>query len=135
LRTAERWYKQKCDKQQSFHESHFTLRSTGNCTFPSGAAASFNADGSKMAYMPGIQWQDAWKRYRGGQTYPIWICQMSDSKVKEIPATWGKRPAWVATCDTPFSSAANMAEPGTSTTISRLSKGSSRWMLKFHCWL
>src|SRR5579862_1151419 len=53
--------------------------------FPSGSAASFSSDGTKLAYMPGIQWQDAWKRYRGGQTSPIWIGDVSDSHVTEIP--------------------------------------------------
>ncbi|RYG18191.1 hypothetical protein EON82_22925, partial [bacterium] len=29
--------------------------------------------------------KEAWKRYRGGQATPIWIAQMSDSKVKPVP--------------------------------------------------
>lgn len=65
--------------------------------FPSGAAASFSPDGSKIAYMPGIQWQEAWKRYRGGQTSPIWIGNLADSKVTEIPRknSNDKEPMWV----------------------------------------
>jgi len=65
--------------------------------FPSGGQGSFSPDGSKLAYVPGIQWQAAWKRYRGGQTYPIWIGEMSDSKVKEIPRqnTNDRDPMWV----------------------------------------
>ncbi|HWA84001.1 MAG TPA: hypothetical protein VG820_11225, partial [Fimbriimonadaceae bacterium] len=65
--------------------------------FPSGSAASFSPDMSKIAYMPGIQWQDAWKRYRGGQTSPIWIGNMADSKVVEIPRknSNDKDPMWV----------------------------------------
>ena len=65
--------------------------------FPSGSDASFSPDGSKIAYMPGIQWQDAWKRYRGGQTSPIWIGNLSDSHVAEIPRknSNDKNPMWV----------------------------------------
>jgi tricorn protease len=65
--------------------------------FPSGSATSFSPDGSKMAYMPGIQWEAAWKRYRGGQTSPIWIANMADSKVTEIPRrnSNDKNPMWV----------------------------------------
>ena len=64
---------------------------------PSGTMASFSPDGQKLAYVPGIKWEDAWKRYRGGQTYPIWIANMADSKVKEIPRenTNDEQPAWV----------------------------------------
>ncbi|MBL8064581.1 MAG: PD40 domain-containing protein [Chthonomonadaceae bacterium] len=53
--------------------------------FPSGLDISFSADGSRIAYGPGFKWQNAWKRYRGGQTTKIWIADMADSKVKEIP--------------------------------------------------
>ena len=35
--------------------------------------------------MPLFQWQDAWKRYRGGQTRKIWIADLSNSSVLEIP--------------------------------------------------
>src|SRR5215469_16130402 len=35
--------------------------------------ASFSQDGTHVAYVPHIQWQRAWKRYRGGQTKFIWI--------------------------------------------------------------
>jgi tricorn protease len=53
--------------------------------FPSGSAGSFSPDSGQIAYVPGVQWQDSWKRYRGGQTFAIWIGQMADSKVQEIP--------------------------------------------------
>jgi len=43
--------------------------------------ASFSADGTHLAYVPHLQWQQAWKRYHGGQTTPIWIVDMKDSSV------------------------------------------------------
>jgi tricorn protease len=32
--------------------------------------------------VPNIQWQRAWKRYRGGQTKPIWIANLADSSIQ-----------------------------------------------------
>jgi tricorn protease len=46
--------------------------------------ASFSQDGKQIAYVPNIQWQRAWKRYRGGQTKPIWIADLSDSGTQAI---------------------------------------------------
>lgn len=65
--------------------------------FPAGVQASLSPDGREIAYVPNDQWQDAWKRYRGGQTTPIWIAQMSDSKWRPIPRnnTNDKYPMWV----------------------------------------
>lgn len=79
----------------------FTVSNAGGTPkalpFPSGTMASFSADGSQIAYVPGYKWQEAWKRYRGGQAYAIWIGQMSDSKVVEIPRKgWNdEQPMWV----------------------------------------
>jgi tricorn protease len=44
--------------------------------------ASFSQDGTRVAYVPNIQWQEAWKRYRGGQTKPIWIANLADSGIQ-----------------------------------------------------
>ena len=79
----------------------FTVPVTGGfpkpLPLPSGSMACFSPDGRKLAYVPGIKWEEAWKRYRGGQTYPIWIADLSDSRVKEIPRenTNDEQPCWV----------------------------------------
>lgn len=52
---------------------------------PSGTHGSYSPDGRHLAYDPGFRWQAAWKRYRGGQTSKVWIADLSDSQVKEVP--------------------------------------------------
>lgn len=47
--------------------------------------ASFSPDGTHIAYVPHPKWQEAWKRYHGGQTTPIWIADLKDSSVVKIP--------------------------------------------------
>jgi tricorn protease len=47
--------------------------------------ASFSVDGTHVAYVPHPKWQQAWKRYHGGQTTPIWIADLKDSTVEKIP--------------------------------------------------
>ncbi len=63
---------------------------------PNGTEASFSPDGSHLAYVPIFRWETAWKRYRGGQTYKIWIADLADSHVKEIPRkNWNdNQPVW-----------------------------------------
>jgi tricorn protease len=43
---------------------------------------SFSPDASRIAYVFNIQWQQAWKRYRGGQTMAIWLASLADSAVQ-----------------------------------------------------
>ncbi len=52
---------------------------------PIAEEGSYSADASHLAYVPLFQWQQAWKRYRGGQTRKIWIADLSDSSIVPIP--------------------------------------------------
>ena len=52
---------------------------------PIAVEGSFSPDGSHLAYVPLFQWQEAWKRYRGGQTKKIWIANLADSSIVKIP--------------------------------------------------
>jgi tricorn protease len=54
--------------------------------FPmAGGVASFSPDGSRIAYMPLASATAQWKMYRGGRTTKIWIGNLADSSVEEIP--------------------------------------------------
>jgi tricorn protease len=54
--------------------------------FPmAGGVASFSPDSSRIAYMPLAPTFQQWKKYRGGRTTKIWIGNLSDSSVEEIP--------------------------------------------------
>ena len=52
---------------------------------PMAQQGSFSPDGLRIAYVPNLRWQEAWKRYRGGQTTPIWIATLSSGQVEKIP--------------------------------------------------
>ena len=60
-------------------------------------AAALSPDGTHVAYVPHGQWQAAWKRYRGGQTTPIWIADLKDSHVERVPRENSNdfNPMWV----------------------------------------
>lgn len=54
--------------------------------FPmAGGQASFSPDGTKIAYMPLAPAFAQWKKYRGGRTTKIWLGNIADSSVEEIP--------------------------------------------------
>jgi tricorn protease len=64
---------------------------------PSAAAGSFSADGRTLAYVPVMQWQAAWKNYRGGQTTPVWLVDMKTLDLERIPRenSNDSSPVWV----------------------------------------
>ncbi len=80
----------------------FTVPLTGGMPaevpLPAAEEGSYSQDGSHLAYVPNLQWQRAWKRYRGGQTKPIWIVNLEDSNVDDrIPRNNSNdfNPIWV----------------------------------------
>jgi tricorn protease len=64
---------------------------------PSAEKGVFSPDSSHLAYEPLNQWQQAWKRYRGGQQDRIWIAKLSDSSIEKVPSkdSVDKNPMWV----------------------------------------
>jgi tricorn protease len=58
---------------------------------------SYSPDGSHIAYEPVFHWQAAWKRYKGGQTLKIWLADLADSSIIEIPRENSNdfNPMWV----------------------------------------
>jgi tricorn protease len=52
---------------------------------PSAADGTFSADGNTLAYVPVAQWEPAWKRYRGGQTTPVWLINMKTLDLVKVP--------------------------------------------------
>ncbi|MHB8816347.1 MAG: S41 family peptidase, partial [Steroidobacteraceae bacterium] len=67
----------------------FTVPVTGGfpteLPLPSGELGSYSADGSRIAYVPGFQWEPFWKGYKGGQHTEIWIARLADSSTVRIP--------------------------------------------------
>ena len=53
--------------------------------FPMAYEGAYSPDGSQIAYVPLPRAFQAWKRYRGGRTTPVWIARLSDSGVEAIP--------------------------------------------------
>jgi tricorn protease len=62
-----------------------------------GYEAWFSPDASRIAYVPNIQWQGtSWKRYRGGQTTPIYVLRLSDLSLERVPRenSNDSKPVW-----------------------------------------
>ena len=60
--------------------------------------ATYSPDGTRLAYEPNFQWQPMWKGYRGGQTKTIWIADLTDSSVIQVPQAGNsndRNPMWV----------------------------------------
>ena len=58
---------------------------------------SYSPDGSHLAYVPTARWEPQWQNYRGGQTTPVWIADLSNSSVTKIPRpnSNDRNPMWV----------------------------------------
>ncbi len=53
---------------------------------PSATDGSLSPDGTHLAYSPWLQWQgDSWKRYRGGQTQPVWLADLKTLALEKVP--------------------------------------------------
>ena len=52
---------------------------------PTAMEGSFSPDGSTLAYEPILQWEDAWKHYRGGQTKKVWLVDMKTLDLVKVP--------------------------------------------------
>ncbi len=52
---------------------------------PTGFQGSFSPDGQSLAYQPITKWEEAWKRYVGGQTTPIWIVNLRTLDLVKVP--------------------------------------------------
>ncbi|MGD0224511.1 MAG: PDZ domain-containing protein [Terriglobia bacterium] len=57
----------------------------------------YSPDGTHIAYSPFFQWEPEWKHYRGGQTTPIWIADLSDSSIVKVPRdnSNDRNPLWI----------------------------------------
>jgi tricorn protease len=64
---------------------------------PMAEDGSYSPDGTHIAYEPVFHWQDAWKRYNGGQTLKIWLADLKDSSVIAVPRENSNdfNPMWV----------------------------------------
>jgi tricorn protease len=65
---------------------------------PMAHEGSYSPDGSRLAYTPLPPAFAQWKNYRGGQTNKIWLANLSDSSVIEIPRQNSNdfNPMWVS---------------------------------------
>jgi tricorn protease len=79
----------------------FTMEVNG--TFPEkiplpwGWEAAYSPDGARLAYVPMRRAFTVWKQYRGGDTTPIWIATLANSKVEKVPRNNSNdfNPMWI----------------------------------------
>ncbi len=66
---------------------------------PNAFKATYSPDGSHMAYTPLSEAMNQWKNYRGGRTSRIWVYDVADHGVEEIPQPEGRSndtdPMWI----------------------------------------
>jgi tricorn protease len=83
------------------YQRFFTIPAEGGIEtevpLPMAHEGSYSPDGSKLAYLPLAPAFAQWKNYRGGTTTKIWIANLSDSAVTEIPRQNANdfNPLWV----------------------------------------
>jgi tricorn protease len=63
---------------------------------PIGFEGAYSPDGARIAYVPMARAFAAWKRYRGGQTTPVWLADLATSRVEQVPRDNSNdyRPMW-----------------------------------------
>jgi tricorn protease len=52
---------------------------------PMAYSGSFSPDGARIAYVARANLFRTWRNYRGGDVTPIWIANLADSSIEEIP--------------------------------------------------
>jgi tricorn protease len=64
---------------------------------PGAYEGSYSPDGQSFAYEPITRWEEGWKRYHGGQNFPIWIANLKTLEIEKIPSdnTTDTNPVWV----------------------------------------
>lgn len=70
------------------NQLYFVARTGGvpeRLPVPSGTKAALSADGRTLAYTPNSEVFHQWKNYRGGTQSRLWLMNMSDYSVKEVP--------------------------------------------------
>jgi len=85
------------------HGQLFTVTLNGDfpqeLPIPTAFKASYSPDGSKIAYTPLFEPFNQWKNYRGGTATRIWIIDMADHSVVQIPQPEGRcndtDPMWI----------------------------------------
>jgi tricorn protease len=83
------------------YQRFFTISAEGGVEtevpLPMAYDGSYSPDGSKLAYLPLAPAFAQWKNYRGGTMTKIWIANLSDSSVTEIPRNNANdfNPMWI----------------------------------------
>jgi tricorn protease len=79
----------------------FTVAAAGGFAeplpMPEAYHAAFSPDGKRLAYTPLPDAFDTWKRYRGGQTTPVWLFDLASHEVEAVPHDNASdtRPLWL----------------------------------------
>jgi tricorn protease len=85
------------------HQQLFTVSTDGGhpdqLPIPHAFKATYSPDGSRIAYTPLYEPFSQWKNYRGGTATRIWLYDVDDHSVQEIPQPAGRSndtdPMWI----------------------------------------